>query len=124
MITEIALRPNHTIRFPKGQKMNLTEHEKWLVNFYKQRNWYQYSPFIRLNYLSEETGELSRAIRAIEIGRDHPGDKQLSSIEKRDNLQEELADILDQLLIFCSKYNIDPNHLFSASENKLKKRFH
>ncbi|AVI95041.1 MazG nucleotide pyrophosphohydrolase domain-containing protein [Oenococcus oeni] len=103
--------------------MNLTEHEKWLINFYKRRNWYQYSPFIRLNYLSEETGELSRAIRAIEIGRDHPGDKQLSSIKKRDNLQEELADILDQLLIFCSKYNIDPNCLLSASENKLKKRF-
>ncbi len=53
--------------------MNLKQHQEWLVDFYKRRDWYQYSSFIRLNFLTEEVGELSRAIRAIEIGRDHPG---------------------------------------------------
>ncbi len=52
--------------------MNLTAHQQWLINFYQKRGWYQLSPFIRVNFISEEVGELSRAVRAIEIGRDHP----------------------------------------------------
>lgn len=48
--------------------MTLSEHQHWLTDFYKQRNWYQLSPFIRLNFLTEEVGEVSQAIRAVEIG--------------------------------------------------------
>ncbi|WP_125981325.1 MazG nucleotide pyrophosphohydrolase domain-containing protein [Loigolactobacillus iwatensis] len=103
--------------------MTLQEHQQWLVAFYKQRNWYQYSPFIRLNFLIEEVGELSWAIRALEIGRDHPGEKPGTDASKRANLQEELADILDQVLIISAKYNIAPENLLTASETKLSQRF-
>lgn len=54
--------------------MTIEDHQQWLVNFYQQRQWYQYSPFVHLNFLSEETGEMSRAIRALEIGRDRPSE--------------------------------------------------
>lgn len=54
--------------------MIIDEHRQWLINFYKQRDWYQYSPFIRLNFLMEEVGELAQTVRSIELGRDHPGE--------------------------------------------------
>ncbi|WP_283679864.1 MazG-like family protein [Lentilactobacillus sp. Marseille-Q4993] len=104
--------------------MDINEHMNWLIKFYEKRNWYHYAPPIRLNYLTEEVGELSRAIRAIEFGRDHPGEREQTTKEKQANLIEELADVIDQTLIICSKYHIDPNVLFEASEKKLKARFH
>lgn len=103
--------------------MNLKDHQKWLIDFYQQRHWYQYSPFIRLNFLTEETGELSRAIRAIEIGRDHPGEKQAGTSALRANLTEELAAVLDQVLIISAKFGIDPETLLAQSEHKLQARF-
>ncbi|AFS00890.1 MazG nucleotide pyrophosphohydrolase domain-containing protein [Lentilactobacillus buchneri] len=102
--------------------MTLKQHQDWLVDFYKRRDWYKYSPFIRLNFLTEEVGELSRAIRAIEIGRDHPGEHDTRD-ERNYNLHEELADVMDQVLILCDKYQVDPDSLMAFSEAKLKKRF-
>ena len=104
--------------------MTLSEHQHWLTDFYKQRTWYQLSPFIQLNFLTEEVGEVSQAIRAVEIGRDHPGEIEQSPAAQRDHLHEELADTLDQVLILCSKYDIDAEELLHYSEQKLHDRFH
>lgn len=30
--------------------MNLNEYQSFIVNFYQERNWYQYSPFTRMNF--------------------------------------------------------------------------
>ncbi|MBW1606116.1 MazG nucleotide pyrophosphohydrolase domain-containing protein [Lactobacillus sp. Sy-1] len=103
--------------------MDLNQHQKWLVEFYKKRGWYDLSPEVRMNFVIEETGELSRAIRAKEIGREHPGEAPQTTEQKDDNLHEELADVLDQLLIICSKYNIDPSSLLDYSEAKLHHRW-
>lgn len=104
--------------------MTINEHQDWLVDFYKGRNWYHFSPMNRLVFLNEEVGELSRAIRTIELnGRDHPGDKSLTGDERIDNLKEELADCFDQLLIICSQYGLHYNELSNYSESKLTKRF-
>lgn len=105
-------------------KLNLKTHQSWLIDFYKRRNWYQYSPFIRLNFLTEEVGELSRAIRAIKIGRDHPGESEPSQKDLKDNLVEELADVLDQVLIMADKFGVEPETLLEYSQDKLTKRFH
>ncbi|EHO50034.1 MazG nucleotide pyrophosphohydrolase domain protein [Lentilactobacillus kisonensis F0435] len=72
--------------------------------------------------MTEEVGELFRAIRAIEIGRDHPGES-TSTKDRNYNLHEELADVMDQVLILCDKYDVDPDSLMAFSEEKLKKRF-
>ena len=104
--------------------MDIDEHQQWLVNFYKQRNWYDYSPFIHLNFLTEEVGELARVVRAIEIGRDHPGETHQTPAALDANLNEELADVMEQGLMVASPYNIDPQELLQASQNKLTARFH
>lgn len=103
--------------------MSLQAHQTWLRGFYQRRGWYQLSPFIRINFLTEEVGELSRAVRAIEIGREHPGEKEQTPAQKDANLKEELADVLDQVLIIASKYDIDPETLLAQSETKLHRRF-
>lgn len=48
--------------------MDIQEYQRFISEFYKKRNWYQYDPFIRSNFLTEEVGEVCRAIRTIEIG--------------------------------------------------------
>jgi len=103
--------------------VTISEHQDWLVDFYQRRHWYQYSPFVHLNFLTEEAGEVSRAIRAIEIGRDHPGEKQATPEARQANLREELADVLDQVLVISSLYDIDASDLLVASETKLTERF-
>lgn len=102
--------------------MQIEEHQAWLIDFYKGRNWYRFSPLIRLNFMTEELGELSRAVRALEIGRDHPGEK-IEQAGWQANLVEEMADVMDQLLILASKFDITPAELMEQSENKLLKRF-
>ena len=103
--------------------MNLSTHQAWLVAFYHRRHWDQYSPLIRLDFLTEEVGELSRAIRALELGRDHPGEPVPAKSALAANLEEELADVLDQVLILSSQFEINPEQLLHASETKLKQRF-
>lgn len=56
--------------------MNIEEYQRSISDFYKARNWYQYDPFIRANFLAEEVGEVSRAIRTLEIGRDRPDEQE------------------------------------------------
>ena len=77
--------------------MDINEHQQWLVKFYEKRDWFKYPPQDRVNYITEELGELSRAVRTIEVGRDHPGEKILNQAEKEDNLREEMADVIDQV---------------------------
>ena len=36
---------------------------------------------------------------------------------------EEMADVIDQVLVLAAKYDIKPDELLEYSENKLKKRF-
>ena len=103
--------------------MNISEHQAWLTDFYKERDWYKLSPFIRLNFVTEEVGEVSQAIRDMEIGRDHPGEAKHTLEYCQNHLHEELGDALDQVLILASKYDIDAQDLLDASERKLKKRF-
>jgi len=116
---------NHVYRenFLGGFILNLKTHQTWLMNFYQHRHWDQYSPLIRLNFLTEEVGELSRAIRALELGRDHPGEPTPSKAALNANLEEELADVLDQVLILSGQFKIDPERLLQASETKLTNRF-
>ncbi|MFT9008781.1 MAG: MazG-like family protein [Bifidobacterium sp.] len=73
--------------------------------------------------LTEELGELSRAVRAYEIGRDHPHEQTQSESEQKDHICEELADFLDNLLILADKYGYRPDELIKDSEDKLRQRF-
>jgi len=100
--------------------LELRKYQSWISEFYKKRNWYQYDPFIRSNFLSEE---VCRAIRAIEIGRDRPDEQQSAYQESLENLTEELGDVLDNLLIIADKYNISFDEIMTTHKKKLEQRF-
>lgn len=103
--------------------MEIENYQKWISEFYKNRGWYALNPFIRMNFLSEETGEVARAIRTIEIGRDRPDERTASDQENLENLIEELGDVLDNIFILADKYNISLEQILDAHQAKLTKRF-
>lgn len=103
--------------------MNIFDYQKWITDFYKERGWYDLNPFIRVNFLTEEVGEVSKAIRTIEIGRDRPDEKDLPKEHQLENLKEELGDVLDNLFILADKYDIDLTDIMSSHKEKLTKRY-
>ncbi|MGX7197547.1 MazG nucleotide pyrophosphohydrolase domain-containing protein [Enterococcus olivae] len=103
--------------------MDSKEYPQRISSFYKKRDWYQYNPFIRANFLSEEVGEVCRAIRTIKIGRDRPDEAVSSSEKQMANLTEELGDVLDNLFILADKYDISLEEIMTAHKEKLISRY-
>ncbi|GGN66951.1 hypothetical protein GCM10007971_37400 [Oceanobacillus indicireducens] len=73
--------------------------------------------------MSEETGEVARAIRALEIGRDRPDEHPISLAESKKNLTEELGDVLGNVVVIANKYNIDLEEIFLEHKRKLSNRY-
>lgn len=108
----------------KGRfKMNVTDFQKWVKDYYESRGWSDLDIFIRIGFLAEETGEVARAIRALEIGRDRP-DEQINSYEEnKQELTEELGDVLGNLIVIANKYNIPLEDVFESHKKKLSQRY-
>lgn len=98
-------------------------YQTWVSEFYKKRGWYQLDPFIRMNFLFEETGEVAQVIRSIEIGRDRPDEKPQQTEALLAHLTEELGDVLDNLFILADKYDISLEQIVETHKEKLEKRF-
>lgn len=103
--------------------MDITAYQKWVSDFYKKRNWYQYNAFIRNNFLCEEVGELAQAIRKYEIGRDRPDETVKSDDENLEDIKEELGDVLDNIFIIADQYQISLEEIIQAHKHKLERRF-
>ncbi|MEH7457752.1 MazG nucleotide pyrophosphohydrolase domain-containing protein [Bacillus sp. JJ1127] len=103
--------------------MDIAEFQRWVEEFYEKRSWSQYNSFIRLNFLTEEIGEVSRVVRAIEIGRDRPDEQAKQTEELKMELKEELGDVLANLIILSQKYDLDLQDIMEAHVEKLSKRF-
>ncbi len=103
--------------------MTIPEYQEFISNFYKQRNWYQYDSFVRVSFLAEEVGEVSRAVRSLEIGRDRPDETNQSIEENLTNLTEELGDVLDNIFILADKYDISLDMIMNAHKDKLLSRY-
>lgn len=103
--------------------MEFEDYQKWVDCFYKTRGWYQLPSSVRLNFLTEEVGELSQAIRRYEIGRDRPDEPQRTVEENHNAIKEELADVLDNILILASKYEIDITDMLNSHIVKFEERF-
>lgn len=103
--------------------MRIQEYQNWIREFYRQQGWYRYNPFIRVNFLSEEVGEIARAVRAIEIGRDRPDETEGSLQEKKACLVEELGDVLDNLFILADKYDISLEEVIEKHKAKFIERY-
>ncbi|MGG3872331.1 MazG nucleotide pyrophosphohydrolase domain-containing protein [Brevibacillus laterosporus] len=103
--------------------MNIVEFQKWVKDYYEQRGWSELDIFIRIGFLAEEMGEVARAIRALEIGRDRPDEKIGTIIEKKQELTEELGDVLGNLIVIANKYDIALEEIFQSHREKLQKRY-
>ncbi|RKO62038.1 MazG nucleotide pyrophosphohydrolase domain-containing protein [Caldibacillus debilis] len=79
--------------------------------------------FIRIGFLAEETGEVARAIKALEIGRDRPGEPAGSLEENKRKLTEELGDVLGNLIVIANRYDIPLEEVFQSPKKKLSERY-
>ncbi|WP_314061834.1 MazG-like family protein [uncultured Vagococcus sp.] len=102
--------------------MDITEFQMWLDAYYQDRGWKDLNAFIRIGFLAEETGEVARAIRALEIGRDRADEAPKSEERLMAELTEELGDVLGNVLILASKYEITLEELLLAHQTKLEGR--
>lgn len=103
--------------------MNLTEFQSWVKEYYETRGWSQLNIFTRIGFLAEETGEVARAIRALEIGRDRPDESVGSQEELRQELVEELGDVLGNVIVIANKYDLSLEDIFHAHRQKLLVRY-
>ncbi|MEY9869148.1 NTP pyrophosphatase (non-canonical NTP hydrolase) [Peribacillus sp. B2I2] len=104
--------------------MNVTEFQQWVKDYYEARGWSDLDIFIRIGFLAEETGEVARAIRSLEIGRDRPDEVIGSFEENKQELIEELGDVLGNLIVIANKYDIPLEEVFNAHKKKLSERYH
>ncbi|WP_040982677.1 MazG nucleotide pyrophosphohydrolase domain-containing protein [Oceanobacillus jeddahense] len=103
--------------------MNVTEFQEWVNNYYENRGWSELDIFIRIGFLAEETGEVAKAIRALEIGRDRPDEDIESFLDNKNALAEELGDVLGNVIVIANKYNISLEEVFHSHKEKLLKRY-
>lgn len=103
--------------------MKLNEFQQWIKEYYDERGWSELNIFTRIGFLAEETGEVARAIRALEIGRNRPDEKIQSYEENKQELIEELGDVLGNIIVIANKYDISLEEIFNAHQDKLMKRY-
>ncbi|WP_438348566.1 MazG nucleotide pyrophosphohydrolase domain-containing protein [Paenibacillus sp. FA6] len=103
--------------------MNIAEFQQWVKDYYESKGWSELDIFIRIGFLAEETGELARAIRALEIGRNRPDELNGSFEENKQELVEELGDVLGNLIVIANKYDIPLEEVFLSHKKKLSDRY-
>lgn len=103
--------------------MNVTKFQQWVKEYYESRGWSELDIFIRIGFLAEETGEVARAIRALEIGRDRPDEVKGSFTENKQELTEELGDVLGNLIVIANKYDLSLEEVFQSHKKKLLERY-
>ncbi|NGP46416.1 hypothetical protein G4V62_16210 [Bacillaceae bacterium SIJ1] len=103
--------------------MNLNEFQQWVNAYYEKRGWAELNIFTRIGFLAEETGEVARAIRALEIGRDRPDEAEGTHEERRQELMEELGDVLGNVIIIANRYDISLEDVFRLHRQKLDQRY-
>ncbi|AWW33909.1 hypothetical protein CT138_03185 [Mannheimia varigena] len=103
--------------------MQIEQYQQWVRKFYQQQGWYERSPFMRVTYLTEEIGEVACAVRAIEIGRERPDESENSHQQKREDLIEELGDVMDNIFVLADKYGISMTEVIERHQAKFEKRY-
>jgi NTP pyrophosphatase (non-canonical NTP hydrolase) len=105
------------------ETVDVNEFQKWVNAYYEQRGWSDLDIFVRIGFLAEETGEVARAIRALEMGRDRPDEQTGTLAEQKQELTEELGDVLGNMIIIANRYGIDLEDIFQSHRDKLQKRY-
>ncbi|RUT44678.1 hypothetical protein EJP82_17120 [Paenibacillus anaericanus] len=103
--------------------MDVNAFQKWVKDYYEERGWSELDIFIRIGFLAEETGEVARAIRALEIGRDRPDEIVGTYAENKQELIEELGDVLGNVIVIANKYDVSLEEIFKSHQEKLHDRY-
>lgn len=90
---------------------------------WREGKWSDLDIFVRIGFLAEETGEVARAIRALEIGRDRPDESAGTFQENKIELTEELGDVLGNLIVIANKYDISLEDILISHKQKLQARY-
>ena len=75
-----------------------------------------------MNFLFEEVGELSQAIRKYEI-RDRPDEDEGSNSENIEHIKEEIGDVIDNITVLVNKYDLSFEEILENHINKIEGRF-
>ncbi|MEC0090974.1 MazG nucleotide pyrophosphohydrolase domain-containing protein [Paenibacillus macquariensis] len=103
--------------------MDINAFQQWVKNYYEERGWSELDIFIRIGFLAEETGEVARAIRALEIGRNRPDETVSTYAENKQELIEELGDVLGNVIVIANKYDVSLEDIFKSHQEKLHNRY-
>jgi len=98
---------------------NLTDLQKYILKWKKERGFNVTNPVIEMMYLTEEIGELAAAIRRSDKMKKTHYD---INKDRDDKVGDEMADILYFLLNIANIYNIDLEDAFmkKAAENETR----
>src|SRR5699024_609031 len=107
----------------RSERMETSEFQEWVKEYYESRGWSDLDIFVRIGFLAEETGEVARAIRSLEIGRDRPDEQPESYDRNREELVGELGDVRGNGAVIANKYDISRDEVFEAHKEKLSARY-
>lgn len=94
----------------------MKKYQKELNRWFKKNNWKYWSPLSILARLFEECGEFARLVNHIY------GEKKKKKTEAKQELEEELGDIIYTLICFANSNNIDLDRAIRKSFAKVIKR--
>ncbi|NLY56694.1 MAG: hypothetical protein GX058_09355 [Firmicutes bacterium] len=100
--------------------MDIRDYQEWVRQFDQARGWDLCPGTDTLAHVLEELGELSRCVLALEGYRTvSPGERE----RIRENLGEELADVVTFLVKLAYTYNLDLAQYLAANQAKCRQRF-
>jgi len=94
----------------------MKKYQKELDKWFKENGWKYWSPLSILARLYEESGEFARLVNHLY------GDKPKRSDEKRQDMEEEIGDIIYTLICFANANNVDLDKAIRRSFDKVIRR--
>ena len=94
----------------------MKEYQKEIDNWFKQKSWEYWNPFIIVTRLFEEGGEFARAVNHIH------GPKKKRPDEEEQDIEEEMGDIIYTLICYANSQGIDLNKAIRKSLDKVTER--
>lgn len=91
-------------------------HQKRVDAWFKQEGWSYWEPLAVVARLYEEGGEFARLINHIY------GPKKKKFDEEKQNIEEEIGDIIFTLICFANSHDIDLDEAISKSIDKVTSR--
>lgn len=94
----------------------MEKYQKELDTFFRKKGWPYWSPLAILARLFEEGGEFARLVNHLY------GEKKKKDVEKEQELEEEMGDIIYTLICFANANGIDLDRAIRRSIDKVALR--